>query len=186
MGLLERAVRFLRRKAYDELRPMHTAAHVSIQEEGDPAEHLLFDETFAAPERAANPFRQPLVEGHLHEPRYQRPGAAPIAVVGCAERRRQCALLEADLAPVGDRKDGNRQQRMQLARHERGAGIHREHGGIDRVTDQTIGTGLHELMIIADAYLAAPVAAQVPARPDRQGDADVAQGVEGAGPPRIG
>src|SRR6185295_5436604 len=61
------------------------------------------------------------------------------------------------------------EQRMILARDERGSEKHGEHGAIDRMPDQTIGPGANEVMVGFCLDGSAPVAAEVAAGNGREG-----------------
>src|SRR5213593_2504417 len=84
--------------------------------------------------------------GPLEQPRDQRPALPSIDVVSGSEDVEEMPLLQADLAPVRRDDDRDCQERVQLAGNEGGAEIHAEHGAIDRMPDEPIGSRAHQLV----------------------------------------
>src|SRR5271156_2772860 len=84
-------------------------------------------------------------------------------------------LLHAELDPECEEEENESDEPAHLGEGNRGAKQPCQNAGVDGVTDYGIGTGGDQLVALLNSDGAAPVSAEVPARPDgkqKAGDGD--------------
>jgi hypothetical protein len=124
-----------------------------------------------------------IVTQRSEEVRHQGSGLMSIGGVRLAELGAHPLFLHADLDPERNEEDENENDEPahlgDCNRHAKEPG---QNAGVDGVTDHGIGTGGDQLVALLNADGAAPVAAEVLARPDgeqKAGDGDGSSQPEG-------
>jgi hypothetical protein len=91
---------------------------------------------------------------------------ASIGGVRRAELGTHPPLLYAELGPIRKEDENDNDEPAHLGDGDRHSEESGENAGVDGVTDYGVGTGGDQLMVLLDGDGAAPVLAQVSARPD--------------------
>src|ERR1700734_2977774 len=102
--------------------------------------------------------------------RDEGPGLTAIGFVVGAEGFAHGSFFHADLAPVRERHDDERDGRVNFAGHESYSEIHSEHSGVNRMAYVAVWTRANELVPCRDPYFPAPVAAKCSPRPHGEED----------------
>src|SRR5271163_4314449 len=91
-------------------------------------------------------------------------------------------LLHAELDPEHEEDEDENDEPAHLGDYNRHAKKPGQNAGVDRVTDHGIGTGGDQLVALLNGDGAAPVAAEVLARPDEKNAGDGEGGSQPEGP----
>jgi len=85
-------------------------------------------------------------------------------------------FLHAELDPEREEEENENDEPAHLGEGNRGAKEPGQNSGVDGVTDHGIGTGGDQLVVLLNSDGAAPVSAEVHARPDGEQKAGVGDG----------
>src|SRR3984957_2561277 len=89
-----------------------------------------------------------------------------IGVIRLPKLRAHPLLLQAELGPEHDEYYDETDDPAHLGERNRGTKKPGQNAAVDGVTDQSIGAGGNQLMVLLNGYRAAPVSAEKLARPD--------------------
>src|SRR5271170_43716 len=102
------------------------------------------------------------------EVRHQGSGLTSIGGIRLAELGTHPLFLHAELDPEGEEDENENDEPAHLGDGNRHAKETGQNAGVDGVTDYGIGTGGDQLVALLNGHGAAPVAAEVLARPDSE------------------
>src|ERR1700683_1340091 len=98
----------------------------------------------------------------------QGPGVTPVGVVAGAERLTQDLFFEAAFAQVSYEQYRDSNEGVNLAGRDGRSDEHAEHRSVDGMAEQVIGSSADQFVAFSDSDFRAPIAAQVPARPNSE------------------
>src|SRR6185437_14500270 len=97
---------------------------------------------------------------------YQRCDTPGVGLIGVSELLPHPALLDPQLVPQGACGQRKGEDRAQVAERQRRAEECKEQTRVDRVADEGVRPARDELVLFLDSHAAAPIPAQMQARPD--------------------
>ena len=124
----------------------------------------------------------PISSQRSEEERHQGSSLTSISGIRLAELRTHPLFLHAELHPEREEDENESDESAHLGDGNRHAKETGQNAGVDGVTDQGIGTGGDQLVALLNGDGAAPVSAEVLARPDSEekaGDGDGSPQPEG-------
>src|SRR5580700_2050830 len=130
----------------------------------------------------AEPPGAEMVTQRSEEIRHQGSGVMSIGGIRLARLGTHPLFLHAELDPERDEEENESDQPAHLGEGNRAAKEPGQNAGVDRVTDHGIGTGGDQLVALLNRDGAAPVSAEVLARPNSErkaGDGDGSSQPEG-------
>jgi len=123
-----------------------------------------------------------IVTQRSEEVRHQGSGLTSIGGIRLAELGTHPLFLHAELDPEREEDENENDEHAHLGDGNRHAKETGQNAGVDGVTDERIGTGRDQLVALLNGHGAAPVAAEMLARPDgeqKAGDGDGSSQREG-------